>query len=437
MNKTNKYIRTAFGNTNAGIATNSPSQYINRQRQYMANRTNRFVADRAYLSSDYVNAEVQGLSENFYDWTNIDIRLADVVNMTASSTRKVDDYKEVLFPDIKMTIFPIGAKLKTMGSTWIAINPSNLSGVNANCLIARCNATYNSYDHYGNVVVEPIVVEKQSMLGNDNETPENLVMMDGYFNVIAQNNDNTKKLGHNKRIILGNKPYQITGFTDFMQEFTGERESNHLLNFTVRIVEPTKDDDITENFIAEGNTYSFSAKIIGQNNLIKWQTAQLQALFLLNGETVIASEAYPQTWEWTSSDNSVATVDGNGVVATVASGNADITAVLSENPNISATISLVIEETETPARVAFDGLTQAEISQFESAVYSATYYLNGMATSEEVLWSFSGADESSYAVTVNGNTVEVFCNYPSKRTLVITASHNDSSASVNVELVGY
>ena len=62
----------------------------------------------------------------------------------------------------------------------------------ATSVVARCNATYNSYDYYGNIIVEPIVVEKYTMSNNDNDNSINLVLMDGYFNITCQLNENTK-----------------------------------------------------------------------------------------------------------------------------------------------------------------------------------------------------------------------------------------------------
>ena len=243
MNDSEKYLKGIKPQTLSGVnvLTNAPSQYASKQRMYMAERNRLFAQKRAYLPTDYVNADVQGLTKNFYDYTNLNIRLADIVNESPTSKKK-DDFKNILFPDMAIDYFPIGAKVITMGNTWIATNPSNMSDANSGGIIARCNASYNSYDYYGNIVTEPIVVEKYSMLGNNNEDPRNLVLMDGYFNVTCQKNSVTEKLGQNKRIILGSKPYHITGFADFIQEFSGNRNSVHIIHFTARIDEPTENE---------------------------------------------------------------------------------------------------------------------------------------------------------------------------------------------------
>ena len=218
MNQSEKYVRDAALLSNAsGAPTNAPPQYADRQTQYFVERNRSFVEERAYLASDYVKAKVQGVTDDFDTFVDLSIRLSDILSPTATATKRMDDFKEVLIPNRSITYLPLGAKILTMGSTWLVINPANLSTVNTKTVVGRCNAAYNSYDAYGNIITEPLLVEKVNMLGNDNENGENLMLMDGYFNITCQLNENTARLSENSRIILGRKAYYITGFTDFIQ----------------------------------------------------------------------------------------------------------------------------------------------------------------------------------------------------------------------------
>ena len=405
MGSSEQYIKNAaaFAQPSGGIRTNAPSQYAGRQKQYLAERSALFDAERAYLSSDYVNADVQGLTADFYEWTNTNIRMSDIIRPSASLTRKNDDVKQILLPELAVDYLPIGAKIQAMGSTWICINPSNISSARATAIVYRCNTAYNSYDCYGNVVSEPIVIEKSNMLGNDNESPENLILMDGYFHVICQLNDNTRRLGQNKRIILGTKAYYITGFTDFIREFTNDRDSVHLLDFTVRIEEPTEADDVTVNFIAGGNTQSFEAIIGGAESVQVGELTTYTAQFVSNGEIMHPTEDCPITWEWTSSDHSVATVDVFGNVSGIAEGSAQITATLAQNPNVSATASITVSTAGMTENVSFIGYVQSSVRQYTSAVYTAFYFRNGERMPNGVTFSFSGAAPSCYLVLYGTN----------------------------------
>lgn len=333
-NQTEKYIKdmafSAGVSAPANLPLNKPSQYNDRQHQYMARQTVKYVDDRAKYASDYVKARVQGLArDDFYTWLTTFIRLADIAALSASASKNIDDIKVILFKEPSIDYFPIGAKIETMGSTWLCTNPSNLSSVHGTAIVQRCNAAYNSYDYYGNIVTEPIVVEKALMASNDNNSPQNIVLMDGYFNVTCQLNDNTKWLGQNQRLILGSKAYHITGYTDFIQEFTGDYESIHILKFTIRVEEPTIDDDLI-NHIANGYNYTFAAQIYGADTLKAGETSGLNAVFIKNGNAISPTGEYPQTWEWKSSNEAIATVDQNGIVTALAAGETTITARLLE-----------------------------------------------------------------------------------------------------------
>ena len=443
-NKDSKqYIKSvsAFNGGGNFNPNNTPTKYKDRQAQYMAGRTATFDAYRAYLSTDYVNAEVQGVVDgDFYKWVNTNIRLADITSPSATASKRVDDYKQVLLPELGIEYFPIGAKVKTMGNTWLCVNPSNISSAKTTAVVARCNASYNSYDYYGNVITEPIIVEKYSMLGNDNEQKSSIVLMDGYFNVICQFNETTAKLQENSRIILGKKPYHITGLTDFIQEFTGDRESCHLLNFTIRVEEPTESDDIKENFIANGNDYEFDCILQGVDNISVGETVEFTPHFIKNDEVIENTEENPITWEWESADNEVATVDKNGMVTAVASGYTQITARMVQNPSITATAELtVVKERTGENSVVFTSVVPNELSQYDSVIITATYKENGSASCQPLEWSFGGANEEDYTAVVSqdGMSVEITCISPSDNNLTVTASYNGVSATLEIALVGY
>lgn len=439
MNDSQKYIKNLiFGNDGAKVVQNTPTQYNSRRKQYLADRTARYTAERAYLSSDYVQADIQGLTENFYDYTTLNIRLADILSPTANTTKKTDDYKQVLIPDREIDYLPIGAKINTMGNAWLVVNPSNISSAITTSVVSRCNATYNSYDYYGNIIIEPIVVEKYTMSNNDNDNSINLVLMDGYFNITCQLNENTRSLGINKRIILGDKPYHITGFTDFIQEFTGDRKNIHIMTFTARIDEPTESDDLT-NFIANGKNYIVSAELNGQTDLIAGQATNLTADFLINGKKVESTLEHPLAWQYFSDNESVAKVNNDGRVITYEQGMVKITAQLVQNPLVTASIDLTITEAINEPYIAFDGFTHDYISQYNKEMFTATYFENNLATNYPLKWTFSGATKRDYnaVVSEDGKSVEIECISASEKPLKITATYNGVKASIKVNLVGY
>lgn len=378
-NQSEKYVKSVIAqsgiNSAGAFQNNTPAQYANRQHQYYAKRTDQFIKARAKYSSDFVQANVQGLlADDFYTYISTNIRLSDVVSQSAvsttSSTKNVDDVKIILFAEPAISYFPLGAKLQTMGSTWICTNPSNISSVYTTAIVQRCNAAYSLYDYYGNIVTEPIIVEKATMSSNDNSTPQNLVMMEGYFTVICQLNEHTRQLGQNQRIILGSKAYFITGFTDFIQEFTGDYESVHLLRFSIRIEEPTDNDDLV-NHIANGKNYSFNASISGTDEIMAGESAQLTAHFIKNGEEVQATEQYPLIWRWESSDTAVATVAEDGTVTAIGAGTAIITARLEQSKGQIKNDAMLVD-----ARLSIDPQTGQLKGAYPDAYAGTTFKEN-------------------------------------------------------------
>lgn len=434
-NESEKYINKSLAASGLTVPTapsNAPAEYSSRQHQYMGLRTSLFYGKRAKYSTDFTEAEVQGLNaDDFYTWTTTEIRLADISSVSATSSKNADDFKEILLPNFAYV--PIGAKVQAMGNTWIVINPQNMSSVTAKAVIARCNASYNSYDVYGNVITEPIVVEKYSMATNGNSDKENLVLMQGYYNVTAQLNDNTAKLTQNARIILGTKAYHVTGVSDFIQEFSGDRNSAHLLNLTVRLEEPTQNDDITENFIANGKLASFAAKLDAPSELQVGQTAQAVAHFVSNGE-----ELDNVSWEWQSSDASVADVDDEGNIIARTNGNAKITAILAQNSQISASVDLVVDGDAKTAYVQFNGIVPQVLAQYDTLTITAAYFENGQATSNALNWAVTGESGCyDYSIADDGLSATITCLQASTAPLTVTASYGDEVALSHITLEGY
>lgn len=445
-NKTSKdYAQAIKVSAVSGInppKTNEPAEYGDRRKQYFAGRTQRFVSKRARYASDYVKCEAQGLKKDFYAWTKTTVRLADITPATVNATRKGDNYKEVLFDDPRFDYFPIGAKLKTMGSVWIATNPTNISSVNATSVVGRCTTSYNSYDDYGNIVAEPLLIEHYDEYGNANSTPLNEVLPYGNFKVTAQLNEVTRRLGHNKRIILGSKAFHITGWNDFMQEFSCDRDSAHLLTFSIRLDEISEYDDMT-NFIADGLSHSFIAEADDLRPLTVGKTAQISPRFVRDGKVQQNTEIFPVSWSFVSNDTTVATVSADGTVTAVAPGQATITATLVQNPTVSVGIAVTAAAADSDTRsVVFDTPSPQSIRQYTSKTFRAQALQGGEPFNGEIRYTFSDMPSTAYYAAQNADgSITVQCITPSDEKLILTAfcaSWGDGiTDTVEISLNGY
>lgn len=410
---------------------NTPPQYKDRQKRYFADVTALSRQQYARYADNYIAARVQGVAGDFYGWTDQLIRMADVYS---SSTQKIiDDTKAVLFANPAVDYIPRGAKLEAMGSTWIVTNPKNISASGAIAVVERCNAVWNHLDYYGNVLSEPIAVQKTLAAASQNDKGSYVLTTEGYFNFKAQMNDATRELRQNTRIILGSGAYELSGITDFIREFTNDPDSSHFLEFTGHYTEPNETDDMV-NQVAGGLSFSWQIAISGSASMAAGQVVQFSASSSRNGETIASTEEHPISYNWTSSDESVATVDAQGVVSAVSEGQAVISCALSQNAAKSAVWPLVV--TSTDGHVAFITTPPTAIAQYDSVTLTAAYYENGAPTAETVAWSFSGASTSAYSKSVNGNSVTITCYAASATPLTVTATCEGEMASTTIQLTG-
>lgn len=421
----------------SGKCTNAPKEYKDRQRQYFADETVAFAEEYAKYSPDYVKANIQGLIEgDFYAWSVKYIRVSDTIKQGISLTRKTDDQKAYLIPDRRIDYVPEGAKLETMGSTWFVTNPSNISGATASGIMRRCNATWNHYDFYGNLLKEPILIEKSQAMANANDFQEVSLIMQGYFNVIVQRNDETEELDQNSRIILGRRAYQITGYSDVVREFTEDESSSHLLYFAARMQEPNLEIDDMENHVAGGKTFSWIISISGAGKMRAGSAVQFTASSVRNGETVSGTDARPVSYIWTSSDDTIATVGTDGTVRALRNGVCRITCALLQNQTITQSFDVAVEAAESGNAVEFSGTVPTSVSAYESAEISAQPFQNGEKADGTVEWIFEGADAGAYTAQIDGNRVKISCWGASAAPLTITAGWNGARVSAEVQLLG-
>lgn len=428
---------TLLGGT-AARRTNAPKQYSGRQKQYSGDATALFYAERAKYATDFVDAQVQGLVPgDFYAWRGQKMRISDTIKQGASLTRKTDDQKEYLLADRGIDYIPEGAKVETMGSTWLVTNPSNLSGVAGSGIMRRCNATWNHLDWYGRVRKEPILVEKQQAMATANDFQEVSLIMQGYFNIICQKNPETEELDQNSRLILGRRAFQITGYSDVTQEFTGEDESTHLLYFAARIQEPDETIDDLARRVAGGKTFLWEIRISGAAVLRAGETAQMEAESIRCGEAVSGGdEKHPVSYFWESSDETVARVDAGGLVTAVGAGSCTITARLAQNPEIESRITLSVADEKSGTEVRFLTEPPETIGAYDAATLRAVYYEGGEKKGNAVTWEISGASEDAYTAAVLGNQVTIQNWGGSETPLTVTAKCGDASASASIRLEG-
>lgn len=416
---------------------NAPAQYGDRQRQYLGDPSTEFVHQYAKYATDFFAARVQGLNPDApYEWETTYIRMADIAPETASTLRKQDDYKNIMFADESIEYVPEGTKIEAMGSIWLVTNPQNISNAIGGGVIQRCRSTWNHLDWYGNLLQEPLCVEKAILTANDSDMQEYALITKGYVNITCQRNEYTKNLNTNSRMILGSSAFRITGFGDYAQEFTGNYDSVRLLEFTARYEPPNEEIDDMENHVAGGKTFSWEIRITG-NTVIKTGAASLLAAQSIRmGKTVETSCERAIGYLWKSSNPDVLEVGLDGSIFGISEGESVVTCTLVQNREIQQSVRVTVVPAEGENEVAFLGNIPKSICAYESLTLEAAYFEGGEQRLDRVSYSLSGAERMSYSFEVFENRLTVNCWGDSKTPLEITATVGDYSTSVKLGLEG-
>lgn len=437
MDKIIKNAMLSFGGTVSDPSWNAPPQYSSREKQYFMGETDRFKKKYLKYASDFFEGEALGLyGPDEDEWVKCKFRMAEVVRPSASIQREFDDYKHLYLEEPALAYIPQGTKFRAMGSVWLMINPSNVSNGDGGGIVRRCRVTWNHLDYYGNVLQEPFVVETDRASANSDDSQQWDNITKGYFNITCAANRWTKELNTNSRMIFGKGAYHITGFSDFLEEFTGDFDSARLIRFTARYEEPNDEIDDMVNRVAEGLTFSWNIELSGVPAMTAGGTARIVPTSHRMGGIVTDSAEYPITYQWESSDESTASVDEAGNVTANGEGTAEIVCRLAQNPSISAVYSVDVVGAESGGLVVFLQDVPEQLRMYQNVTLEAEYMENGEMTGVPVDYSLSGANPAAYTAEISGNAVTITCWGGSITPLKVTAKYGDYEASAEIILKG-
>ena len=406
------------------------------QFQYLKNETQAYIQEMGQYASNVFTADCQGLNpDDFFEWKKVQLRSVRAAQAQTGSTMPGDWQRIHIINPANYTYLPQGALLKYSDNTWIVFKDKNIAAFQGQAIVRRCNAVVNVLDWYGNIIPVPISYAKMETLGNAVHTTENTITSKNYIAVICQLNEYTESFTENTRVLLGKTAYAMRGMDDFTREFTDDPDSVHLLTFTIERVETQPHDNIQLG-VADYGGFSWEIAVNWNNSMMVGQTQTLSVSSQRNNVAVEDSEEHPISYEYESSDESVLTVDENGVVTAVGEGEADITVSLAQNPNNTQTVHIEVPAAEA-AYVAFTSTIPAKMHEYDAITVSAAYFENGEATDETVTITFSGPEDGAYSTNPGGepNTYGIISYHASQRPLTITATHGEHSATAQIYLV--
>jgi len=145
--------------------------------------------------------------------------------------------------------------------------------------------------------------------------------------------------------------------------------------------------------------------------------------------TVLPDTATDKTVTWTTSDETVATVDANGVVTALAAGEATITATANDGSGVTGTCTVTVSEPTVAVTSVTVEPTELNLNVNDSATLTATV-LPDTATDKTVTWTSS--DETVATVDANGVVTAVA---RGEATITVTTFDGDFTASCTVTVL--
>ena len=422
-----------------------PYKYAGKQFEYFENPTSAYIFENAQYAANYYKAEVQGIMPGTFDTKReAYIRSSDVVEQTTGS-KMPNDYQVIYFQDTRIRGLYTGAKVKYGGNTWLAISPFNVADPLSSAVVRRCNAVWKRLDYYGNVLAEPFVFQDGRAQSTANEYLDYSVIPNWYQKCVMQLNDDTKELAYNRRIVLGSSVVEVRGLVDFITDFSGQTneetglpEPSHVIFFDAQFQEPLEIDDM-ENGIAGGKAFSwvitpsFSASM-GVNG-----TQTISVVSMRNNEAPDTTK-HPVSYQFSSSDENVLTVDENGIVTSVGEGAATVTITLEQNPNIKAVAEIAVTEESPQAEFVFTPELPKKMKQMQTYAGTVSVMQGGTVIETPIKMTAHGGTQAADAVFNSAdNTLSIQAYEASDMplSLVFKATESGLTYTAIIQLEGY
>lgn len=430
---------------------NRPNPYRNRRKTYFRKSSDAFIWENAKYASNYYAAQVQGCIPGDFDTVRgANIRTMDIVEQS-TGTQLPNEWQCVYFQDPRIEGLYTGAKLWYAGNVWLCTAPKSVASDSGNAVIRRCNAIWNFLDYYGNVVTEPFVWNKSNANATSNEYLDYNTIAHDYQRCCMQLNEKTRDIRHNQRVVLGRGVYQISGIVDFVSDFgevmddggqykQRQKSESHIMYFDLYKTEPLAGVDDMENEVADALKFGWKIGISAEQSIRVGQTINLGAYSLrTDAEStdvpVESTEEHPISYSYSTTDDSVLTVDSEGNVTAIAAGSAYITVTLDQNPNIKEHFIMFVTNTATNW-VTISPELPTSMRMSERARAEIRNIVNGVETTTGITVTASGPDDYCYDVEYSDGTLIVRSYYPSDKPLVITITAGYFSMTKTIRLEG-
>lgn len=283
------------------------------------------------------------------EYQNVVVRITGLINATTADNVE-DDYKKILFKEVDHSV-ELGKMYFFDGSYWITINVDKIKTIAQTVIVKRCNEYLRWIDETNGALYEvPCTLGYLINENRDYATAGSAVVVpSGIIPCIVQYNSSTRTIQPNQRFLFGSQG-QWTAFKvegGGINNFSNTRISNNVkvgfsrLTLAVDFKSPVNGEvDDLVNGIANYYTNAYSL-VLNESSISgdSGQVVKLTAELTLNGQSV------SRNLIWTSSDESIATVDASGLVTFVSDGTCSIRCQMENNSQVYDTCDVTVGTT--------------------------------------------------------------------------------------------
>lgn len=369
----------------------------------------RMVDEKFYNSSDWYTVQ----EETVYGsgiYQDLDVRINNVVTGRTGMPQG-DDYKVFMFKNIEHSV-TLGYMYIFENNYWIVINLTKIGSLATTATVRRCNNVLRWINSDGSYYEQPCVIDYGIKENRDYSTAgSKVVSPSGLLKVTTQLNDKTNTIRPNRRFLFGN----IGNWTGYRVMGGGIENYNNLATFsndltgymilTMNADYINADEDDLVNGVAEldQNLYSItlSDSIVSGNALGSYQ---LYAEAQLNGQTV------DRTFSWSSSDETIATVDSNGLVSFISDGTCVITCYLKDNQSVYDTCDITVTSLPVSEYQVVISPLKNYVLESSTETFNVTLYMNNVPQPDTFVFNLSSGTipSNNYVFTViDGNNFSI------------------------------
>lgn len=268
-------------------------------------------------------------------------------------------------------------------------------------------------------------------LGIKSQSSSGLTEADGMFGAIVSWNEIAKKIPIGERFIVNGQAWEATQLD--------HSSAPNILSILLGESSKSTEYDDMENEIADAYLYSYEITLNSTSEtLVETSTYQIMPTITNNG--VLVSNA---TIIYSSSDETIATVDENGLVTAVSVGNAIITASIG---SVSATLDLVVTEKTVEPVISY-GYTWSNGTNLKTYMSStisltktinsvsspliATYSLDSVGTTLLNAGNITIIKKSDYSYQIKNVNVSTI------KSFVITFTDSSGSAVIATQTINF